>query len=105
MKQLKRNLHKKRLIYDAKTSYFEILKDISINFIYSFVANISTPFIVMRYDIGVIFSFLFYYYLLSHIINRDAYKTRLGKYIILPIPCIIGAYLSYKTGYLIKNLL
>lgn len=92
-------------VYDAHTSINEIFKESLINFLYAFIANISTPFIVMKYDIGVLFSFMIYYFFLSYILNREKYKSKLGKYILLPLPCIIGAFLSYKVGFWIKTLL
>ena len=52
-------------IYDAETTIKEMTKESLINFSYAFIANISTPFIVMKYDLGVIFSFMIYYYFLS----------------------------------------
>ena len=50
-------------IYDADTTIKEMTKESLINFSYAFIANISTPFIVMKYDLGVLFSFMIYYYL------------------------------------------
>ena len=42
---------------------------------------------------------------MKYILNRDKYETKLGRYVLLPIPCIIGAFLSYKVGFWIKLLL
>ena len=92
-------------VYDADTNIKEMFKEALINFSYAFIANISTPFIVMKYDLGVLFSFMIYYFFLSYILNRDKYETKLGRYVLLPLPCIIGAFLSYKVGFWIKLLL
>ena len=92
-------------IYDADTTIKEMTKESLINFSYAFVANISTPFIVMRYDWAVLYSLTAYYFFLSYILNRDKYESKLGRYVLLPIPCIIGAFLAYKVGFWLKLLL
>ena len=44
------------------------------------------------------------FYFLSYILNRDKYESKFGRYVLLPVPCVLGAFASYKTGYLIFNL-
>lgn len=92
---------KKIKVYDAETTYKEIVFESIINFLYAYVANVTTPFIVRKYDWGVFFGFLFYFYFLSYIINRDKYNTKFGRYVLMPLPCVLGAFVAYKTGFLI----
>ena len=91
-------------IYDADTTIKEMTKESLINFSYAFIANISTPFIVMKYDVGVLFSFMIYYFFLSYILNRDKYETKLGRYVLMPFPCILGAYVAIKLGYVLAEM-
>ena len=90
-------------VYDAETSFKEISFEFLVNFLYAYIANVTTPFIVQRYDLGVLFGFFIYYYFLSYILNRDKYESKFGRYVLLPVPCILGAFLSYKTGFIIVN--
>jgi hypothetical protein len=41
--------------------------------------------------------------LISYIVNRDKYKTRLGRFIILPGSASIGAFTGYKVAQFISN--
>lgn len=91
-------------VYDAETTPKELVFEFFINFLYAYVANVTTPFIVQKYDMGVFVGFFIYYYFLSYILNRDKYESKFGRYILLPVPCVLGAFASYKTGYLIFNL-
>lgn len=97
-------VNKEVKIFDAETTIKELVVEFIINFFYAFAANVSTPFIVQRVDGGVLISFVLYYLFLSYILNRDRYESKFGRYIMMPIPCAIGAYLSYKVGYWILNL-
>ena len=92
-------------IYDAEITLKELIFEFFVNFFYAYVANVTTPFIVQKYDFGVFIGFFIYYYFLSYILNRDKYESKFGRYILLPIPCILGAYVSYKTGYSLVNFL
>jgi hypothetical protein len=46
----------------------------------------------------VFMNFILYYLLISYIVNRDKYKTKLGKFIILPGSAAIGAFTGYKLA-------
>lgn len=92
-------------IYDAKTSVRELVKEFIINFLYAFVANIMTPFIILKYDIGIFIAFLMYSFMLSYILNRDKYESKLGRYVMLPIPYALGGFTAIKFGYIIANLI
>lgn len=96
---------KQLLIYDAKTSLNELIKEFFINFIYAFAANVMVPFIILKSDTGVLLSFGLYYFMLSYILNRDKYESKFGRYILMPVPCILGAFTAIKLGYIIANLL
>lgn len=96
---------KQLLIYDAETSLNEIIKEFIINFIYAFAANVMMPFIILKSDVGILLSFGLYYFMLSYILNRDKYESKFGRYILMPVPCILGAFTAIKLGYIIANLL
>lgn len=90
-------------VYDAETSLKELIFEAIINFIYAFAANVMVPFIVLKLDVGILLSFGLYYFMLSYILNRDKYESKLGRYILMPVPCILGAYFSIKVGYIIAQ--
>jgi len=92
-------------VYDAETTPKELAIEFIINFAYAFVANIMVPFIVLKSDLGVFISFLMYAYMLSYILNRDKYESKLGRYIMMPIPYTLGAFTAIKIGYIIANLI
>ena len=97
--------NKKIKIYDAETTPKEILGECLINFIYGFVGNLMVPFIVSKSDFGIFISFGLYYFMLSYILNRDKYESKLGRYMLLPIPAVLGAYTAIKLGYVLTNIL
>lgn len=103
MKKLKKVVSKDIEILDANTSVKEIFKESLINFTYGLVGNLMVPFIVAKSDAGILISMGLYYFMLSYILNRAKYETNLGKYVILPIPAVLGAYIAIKIGYLITN--
>lgn len=92
-------------VYDADTTLKELIFEFFINFIYAFSANVMVPFIILKHDIGILLAFGLYYFLLSYILNRDKYESKLGRYILMPIPCILGAFTAIKLGYVIAELL
>ena len=88
-------------VYDADTSIYELVKESLVNFAWGFTANFMTPFIASRKDAWVFLSLAWYYLVISFVLNREKYTTNLGKYIVMPFPAAIGAYLAYKAGYVI----
>ena len=42
--------------------------------------------------------------MLSYILNRDKYESKLGRYILMPVPCILGAYTAIKLGYVLAEM-
>ena len=91
-------------VYDAQTTLKEMVIESIINFIYAFAANVMVPFIVLKLDVGILLSFGLYYFMLSYILNRDKYESKLGRYILMPIPCILGAYVAIKLGYVLAEM-
>jgi len=92
-------------VYDAETTLKELAMEFLINFIYAFAANIMVPFIVLKSDIGIFISFLLYAYMLSYILNRDKYESKLGRYILMPLPYTLGAFTAIKIGYILAKLI
>ena len=92
-------------VYDATTSLKELIFEFIVNFIYAFAANVMVPFIILKSDVGVLLSFGMYYFMLSYILNRDKYESKLGRYILMPVPCVLGAYFAIKIGYVIAQLI
>lgn len=92
-------------VYDATTTLKELTLEFFINFIYAFAANVMVPFIILKSDIGILISFSLYYFMLSYILNRDKYESKLGRYLLMPIPCILGSFIAIKVGYILAKLL
>lgn len=92
-------------VYDAETSIGEMVWETCVNFFWGFTANFMTPFIAAKIDAGVLISMGMYYMIISIVLNRKPYTTKLGRYIIMPVPAVIGAFASYKAGYAIIALL
>lgn len=83
-------------IVGAITTPLELIRETLINFMWGFVGNSIVLFISKELDILVFINFIIYYTLLSYIVNRVKYTTRLGKFIILPGSASLGAYSGYK---------
>jgi hypothetical protein len=98
-------INKKFKFLDAKTSVKELVYESSMNFIYGFIANSITVFIILKWDVLVMMNFLIYYTFVSIVINRDKYSTKVGKYIVFPSSAALGAYLGYKLAFTITNFL
>lgn len=92
-------------IYDAETSFKELIFEFIINFLYAFAANVMTPFIVSKSDFGIFICFLLYAYMLSYILNRDKYESKLGRYVMMPLPYTLGAFTAIKIGYILASLI
>ena len=43
--------------------------------------------------------------MLSYILNRDKYESKLGRYILMPLPYTLGAFTAIKLGYIIVELI
>ena len=99
MKQKEENILNKQLdIYGAITTPIELIRETIINFLWGFMGNSIVVFMSKGIDIMVLINFIFYYMLISYIVNRDKYKTRLGKFVILPGSAALGAFSGYKLA-------
>lgn len=96
---------KKINIYGAITTTKELITETFINFMWGFMGNSIVVFISKEIDLMVFMNFIFYYVLISYIVNRDKYQTRLGKFIILPGSAALGAYSGYKMAQYVSFLL
>lgn len=92
---MKKHITKKIKILDAKTTPLEIIQESLINFSWGFLGNSIILFISKQIDIAVFVNFILYYTLISFILNRDKYETKLGKFIVLPMAAALGAYSGY----------
>ena len=104
-KNSKNPLDEKINIYGAITTPKELIIETLINFMWGFMGNSIVVFMSNEIDVMVFLNFIFYYILISYIVNRDKYQTRLGKFIILPGSAALGAYTGYKIAQHISFLL
>jgi hypothetical protein len=96
--------HEEINIRGAKTTAWELLRETTINFLWGFMGNSIVVFMAKGVDSAVLVNFILYYTLISYIVNRAKYETRLGKFIILPVSAALGAFSGYKTAQLISFL-
>jgi hypothetical protein len=85
-------------IYGAITTPAELMRETIVNFLWGFVGNSIVLFISKEMDIMVFINFIIYYSLMSYIVNRKKYETRLGRFIILPGSASLGAFAGYKVA-------
>jgi hypothetical protein len=65
---------------------------------WGFMGNSIVVFMTNQIDVMVFLNFISYYLLISYIVNRDKYTTRLGRFIILPGSAAMGAFTGYKLA-------
>lgn len=97
--------HEEINIRGAKTTAWELLRETTINFLWGFMGNSIVVFMAKGIDSAVLINFILYYTLISYIVNRAKYETRLGKFIVLPVSAAFGAFTGYKMAQLISMLL
>lgn len=102
MKKLFMYLNKEIDIYGAKTSIFEISRETIVNFAWGFIGNSIVVFMSKEIDVAVFINFIVYYVLISYVVNRDKYTTRLGRFVVLPVSAAVGAFCGYKFAQLIS---
>lgn len=90
---------------DAETSARELIIETLVNFLYGFIANTVTVFIILKYDVAVLMNFLLYYMFVSIVINREKYETKVGKFMVFPAAAALGAFIGYKVAFLLSNIL
>jgi len=99
IKRNKQNPLKKQIdVYGAITTPLELIRETIINFMWGLMGNSIVVFMTNQIDIMVFLNFVSYYLLISYIVNRDKYTTRLGRFIILPGSAAMGAFVGYKLA-------
>ena len=98
-KRKKQNLLSREIdVYGAITTPFELMRETLINFMWGLMGNSIVVFMTKEIDVMVFLNFVAYYLLISYIVNRDKYTTRLGRFIILPGSAAMGAFVGYKLA-------
>ena len=99
IKRNKQNPLKKQIdVYGAITTPLELIRETIINFMWGLMGNSIVVFMTNQIDVMVFLNFISYYLLISYIVNRDKYTTRLGRFIILPGSAAMGAFVGYKLA-------
>ena len=75
------------------------------NFIYGMLGAVVITTITLGVDLGVLLAYLIYYFYLGKVVNRPKYVTSLGKFIVFPVPTAVGAFVGYKMGPILLELL
>jgi hypothetical protein len=101
----KNPLHNDINIFGAITSGKELIVETLINFMWGFMGNSIVIFMSKEIDVMVFVNFIMYYILISYIVNREKYTTKLGKFIILPGSAAAGAFTGYKVAQYISFLI
>ena len=92
---MKKHINKKIKILDAKTTPLEIIQESLVNYGWGFLGNSIVVFMAKQIDIAVFINFILYYTLISFILNRNKYETKLGKFIVLPMAAALGVFSGY----------
>lgn len=98
-------MHKEITVLGVITTPYELFHHSAVNFIYGVLSWLPATFLVLNLQGLFAFSVLGYYTFLSIVLNRKAYETKLGKYIIFPFSSASGAFVGYKLGLYIQTLL
>jgi hypothetical protein len=103
---MKHNFFSKEIdIVGAKTSIVELTRETLINYFWGFMGNSIVIFMSRGIDAAVFLNFILYYMLISYIVNKDKYKTRLGKFIVMPLSAALGAFSGYKFAQFVSTLI
>ena len=94
-------MEKEVKIFGVVTTRKQLIDSFWQNFIYGFLAGCLPTAIALKNDWAIFILALLFYGFLSIILNRPAYKTKLGRFIIFPGTCSIGFFLAYKVLNLI----
>jgi len=105
IKVKKPNINKIKTEYQESDSKEVWLDGVLTNFIYGFLQASIIVTITLRIDLAVLLVFLIFYFFLGKVVNRPKYITSLGKFIVFPVPTAIGAFIGYKMGPILLNLL
>jgi hypothetical protein len=103
---MKHNFFTKEIdIAGAKTSVIELTRETLINYFWGFMGNSIVIFMSRGIDAAVFLNFILYYMLISYIVNKEKYKTRLGKFIVMPLSAALGAFSGYKFAQFVSTLI
>lgn len=102
---MKKHINKNIKILDAKTTPLEIIQESLVNYGWGFLGNSIVVFMAKQIDIAVFINFILYYTLISFILNRNKYETKLGKFIVLPMAAALGAYSGYVFAKWLSTLI
>ena len=102
-KKIKSALDTELNIMGAITTPAELIRETLVNFCWGFAGNSIVLFISKEMDVAILINFIVYYMLISYIVNRAKYETRLGKFIILPGSAAVGAFTGYKVAQWISH--
>lgn len=83
-------------IFGINTTKKQIWNALWQNFLYGFLGGALPSAVSSHNDYAVGISVVLFYTVLSLILNREPYKTRLGRFIIFPVATSLGFFLSYK---------
>jgi hypothetical protein len=86
-------------------SQAEVWEGVRDNFLFGFIGATLVVFIATRTDIAVLIGYITYYFFMGRIVNRPKYVTDLGKLVVFPIPSALGAYVGYKSSYLLIQII
>ena len=93
------------ILGDANISANELVRESSINFLWGFIGNSIIVFMAREIDFAVAVNFVMYYLLMSYVVNREKYKTRVGKFVIMPVFASMGAFIGYKFAQILSKLI
>jgi len=97
--------NRKFVLGDATISTNELVRESSINFLWGLIGNSIVVFMAREIDFAVAVNFVMYYLLMSYIVNREKYKTRVGKFVIMPVFASMGAFIGYKFAQILSKLI
>lgn len=94
---------------NEKTNSRELLGHSITNFLYGFVASLLPTGIYIAMETNqdwivavVAFSYVTF---LSQVLNRKAYSTWLGKFVLFPFSYTCGFYIAFKVGKILETIL
>ena len=94
---------------NEKTNSRELFSHSIINFFYGFVTSMLPTgiYIAMETNQDFIVAIVAFLYVtfLSQVLNRKAYSTWLGKFVLFPISYTAGFYVSFQLCSILKTLL
>jgi len=83
----------------------EVWSAIAENAVYGFLGSVLIVFVSAGVDIAVLLGYMTYYFFLGRVVNRPKYVTKIGKFILFPVPTALGAFTGYKLAGLLINLI